>query len=134
MRRGLLLGATAALGVVGALNYEVGTLAPAFLVGESPAAAFAATAASGQQTVDGDAIATRFGNVQVQLVLNGSDISNINVLQYPTGRNQQWSSYSIPKLVSAALTAQSAEISTISGATYTSMGFISSLESALARK
>ena len=135
MKRGLILGATAVVGVVGAVQYPVGAWSPEFLVGAgSPDLSAARTATAGEQVITGDAVQTRFGTVQVAIVVSNGKLTDIQPLQWPDGRNLQYSSYSIPKLVTSALSAQSAEVSVISGATYTSEGFIQSLQSALAKR
>jgi len=88
------------------------------------------TTASTQVT--GDAVDTRFGTVQVQVTVEGGTIVDVTALQLPTGgRNSQESAYAEPILRSEALQAGSARIDTVSGATYTSMGYIQSLQSAL---
>ena len=88
------------------------------------------TTASTQVT--GDAVDTQFGTVQVQVTIEGGTIVDVTALQLPTGgRNSQESAYAEPILRSEALQAGSARIDTVSGATYTSMGYIQSLQSAL---
>ena len=88
------------------------------------------TSASTQVT--GDAVDTRFGTVQVQVTVEGGTIVDVTALQLPTGgRDSQVSAYAEPILRSEALQAGSASIDTVSGATYTSMGYIQSLQSAL---
>lgn len=131
MIRGAILGVTAIGCTVGALTYQAGAFTPEALVGPSAAASYASANAAKGHTVDGDVVATRFGNVQVQLVVSGTKIEGVNILQAPSGRNQSWSNYALPKLIAATLSAQSAEISSISGASYTSGGYIQSLQSAL---
>lgn len=93
-------------------------------------AAVASTSLS-TRTVTGSPISYQYGTVQVQLKLKGKKITAVNVLQAPSGRSQQFTDYSIPTLKSEVLKAQSAKIAMVSGATYTSMGFIQSLASAL---
>jgi uncharacterized protein with FMN-binding domain len=89
-----------------------------------------ATTASTQVT--GDAVDTRFGTVQVQVTVEGGTIVDVTALQLPSGgRDSQVSAYAEPILRSEALQAGSAGIDTVSGATYTSMGYIQSLQSAL---
>jgi uncharacterized protein with FMN-binding domain len=89
-----------------------------------------ATTASTQVT--GDAVDTRFGTVQVQVTVEGGTIVAVTALQLPSGgRDSQVSAYAEPILRSEALQAGSASIDTVSGATYTSMGYIQSLQSAL---
>jgi uncharacterized protein with FMN-binding domain len=86
---------------------------------------------TGQLT--GSAVATPFGYVQVQVTMQSGKITDVQALQMPGGdrHTQEISSYAAPHLRSEALQAQSAQIDTISGATYTSYGYIQSLQSAL---
>ena len=71
--------------------------------------------------------------MQVQLVLTGKQITKVNILQRTDDgqESNQIDSFAIPKLTSETLTAQSARIDAVSGATYTSQGYIQSLQSAL---
>ena len=84
-------------------------------------------------TVTGDTAQTRWGPVQVQLAVSGSTITNVTILQYPSsnGTDVQIANYALPKLIQETLDAQSASISMVSGATYTSNGYRESLQSAL---
>lgn len=86
---------------------------------------------SGQYT--GSAVQTPFGTVQVQVTMQNGTITEVQALQLPTGRGhtQQVSAYAGPQLRSEVLRAQSAQVDTISGATYTSEAYIQSLQSAL---
>ncbi|MEU9833446.1 FMN-binding protein [Streptosporangium sp. NPDC048047] len=92
-----------------------------------------AGAAAGDRTVAGDAADTRWGPVQVELVLSGGKMAGIKVLQAPMGNHRDIAinDEALPILNEAALSAQSADIDTVSGATYTSDGYIRSLQSAL---
>jgi uncharacterized protein with FMN-binding domain len=76
---------------------------------------------------------TQYGPMRVQLVLAGKKITAVNVLQHTdTGVTSiQIDSTALPKLTSEALTAQSARIDAVSGATYTSAGYIASLQNAV---
>jgi len=88
--------------------------------------------AAGATTVDGQVVSTRFGPVQVEVVVAGGQIKEIVALQLPTGRRSgQISNYSAPILREEALQAQSANIDIVSGATYTSDAYSRSLQSAL---
>ena len=89
--------------------------------------------ASTSGTYKGETVQTRWGPVQVQITVSNGKIADISTLQYPNGdrRSQMISSQVIPWLQQEALQAQSANISGIGGATYTSGGFINSLASAL---
>ncbi|MGB4778206.1 FMN-binding protein [Microbacterium sp.] len=82
---------------------------------------------------DGDAVQTRYGDVQVQITVSGGQITAVTVPVYPSGNNRdaQISSRAIPQLVSETLSAQSAQIDMVSGATYTSKGYAASLQSAI---
>ncbi|MGD0019914.1 MAG: FMN-binding protein [Candidatus Limnocylindrales bacterium] len=86
---------------------------------------------SGQLT--GQAVRIPFGTVQVQVTLQNGKITDVQPLQLPNDqrRTQQISQYAAPQLRSEVLAAQSAQVDTISGATYTSEGYLQSLQSAL---
>ncbi len=84
-------------------------------------------------TVTGDVVQTRFGPVQVQLRMAGSSIDSVQVLQYPNGnqKDAEISSRALPVLIQETIDQQSAAIDMVSGATYTSQGYLESLQSAL---
>ena len=85
---------------------------------------------SGQLT--GTAVDIGYGIVQVQVTMQNGAITDVQALQLPSGGHSgQVSSYAAPQLRSEALAAQSAQINTVSGATYTSQGYMQSLQSAL---
>jgi len=86
---------------------------------------------SGQVT--GQVAQTPFGNVQVQVTIQSGKITDVQALQLPSGGGHtgQVSAYAGPQLRSEVLAAQSANVNTISGATYTSIGYLQSLQSAL---
>jgi uncharacterized protein with FMN-binding domain len=99
-----------------------------------PATAPATTAGTtGAGTVTGTVAQTRWGPVQVQLALAGGKITGVTVLQYPdgNGRDQQINANALPTLTKETLQAQSAAIDMVSGATVTSEGYVTSLQSAL---
>jgi uncharacterized protein with FMN-binding domain len=97
----------------------------------SPSVSPPATAKS--STVNGQAADTRFGPVQVQLTVQNGRITKADAIDYPqgSGRDQEINSYAVPQLDDEVLQAQSATIDTVSGATYTSDGYITSLQSAI---
>lgn len=84
-------------------------------------------------TFTGDAAQTRYGAVQVQITVSGGKITDARTLQYPdsNGRDRQINGHAIPLLVSETVQGQSAHIQMISGATYTSSGYATSLQSAI---
>ena len=80
----------------------------------------------------GSIVSSRYGNTEVQVTISNGKITAVNALELPTGgRSGQISSYVEPILSSEALTAQSANIDIVSGATYTSEAYAQSLQSAL---
>jgi len=91
------------------------------------------TASSYTGQVTGQAIQIPFGVVQVQVTFQNGKITDVAALQLPADQRHsaEISSYAAPQLRSEVLQAQSAQIDTVSGATYTSMGYIQSLQSAL---
>lgn len=88
---------------------------------------------SAPSTVTGATVQTMYGPVQIQLVVKGSNISNVRVLQYPRSMayDIQLDNYALPILIRETVQQQSAHIDMVSGATYTSTGYIKSLQSAL---
>jgi uncharacterized protein with FMN-binding domain len=88
---------------------------------------------SSSTTVTGDVAQTEWGPVQVQLIVAGDSITNVSVLQYPSGngRDQEINDYALPILTQETIDAQSATIDMVSGATVTSGGYVQSLQSAL---
>ncbi|WP_326670194.1 FMN-binding protein [Streptomyces canus] len=91
------------------------------------------SAATGTKTVTGDTVQTHWGPVQVRITIKDGKLTEVTAVTYPTDnpRDQEINSYAIPRLRTEALQAQSAEIDTVSGATYTSDGYRQSLQSAL---
>ena len=101
----------------------------------APSSASAAPAVT-TKTVTGDSVDTAYGPVQVKVTFEGTKITAIDAVQYPTesGRDQEINAQAIPMLRQEALASQSAKIDSISGATYTSEGYIQSLQSAIDRR
>lgn len=82
--------------------------------------------------VNGRAVSTDYGDVQVQITVNGRRITAARAISYPTGgRDSEINDAAVPLLGQETLAAQSAQIDTVSGATYTSEGYRTSLQSAL---
>ena len=153
MKRGLLIG----VGTVGALGAVFAITPPQFgsssnsglaaLPGRAPSTPAAATPTKAAPaptkaaavpagitgTFDGDTSQTRWGPVQVQIVVKEGKIVDASALQSPNGdrRSTDISRQSIPFLVQETLAAQSDQISGVGGASYTSVGWFNSLQSAL---
>ena len=84
-------------------------------------------------TTDGNTIYTRYGPVQVQISVSKGQITNVTMLQEPQSNSYdlQIDRIVVPMLVRETINTQSANIQMISGATYTSTGYIQSLQSAI---
>ena len=84
-------------------------------------------------TVTGDAVATQYGDVQLKVTVAGGKITAITAVQLPGGdpKSSEISSYAEPLLTQSALSRQSADVDAVSGATYTSNGYRTALQSAL---
>ena len=99
----------------------------------APAQTTAAASSGITGTFDGDTSQTRWGPVQVRIVVKDGKIVAASALQSPNGdrRSADISRQAIPYLVQETLAAQSDQISGVGGASYTSNGWYSSLQSAL---
>jgi uncharacterized protein with FMN-binding domain len=84
-------------------------------------------------TYTGAVSTNRWGNVQVQLVVSGGSIGKVAMVQYPDseGKSVAINNSALPTLISETLTAQSASVDSVSGATYTSTSYKQSLQSAI---
>jgi uncharacterized protein with FMN-binding domain len=91
--------------------------------------------AAGGQTVLGDVAETQYGPVQVQLTMSDGRITAAAAVKAPDkdANSRKIAAGAVPKLNKAAVAAQSAQIDAVSGATYTSQGYIESLQSAIDR-
>lgn len=109
---------------------STGTASPAPSTA-APAAPAAPAASSGSFT--GSSVDTRWGAVQVQITVQDGKITQAQAVEYPqnNGRDQQINAYAVPTLNQEVVTAQSANIDAVSGATVTSGGYLQSLQSAI---
>ena len=87
------------------------------------------------RTVTGPVVSTRFGDVEVAVNVTGRRVTDVQAPELPFDRprSASISQYVAPVLRSEALAAQSAQIDTVSGATYTSDAYAQSLQAALAQ-
>lgn len=103
----------------------------------SPGSSSSGTSSSGKttgtKTYEGSTTQTRWGPVRVTITVTNRKITDVAVPVYPTGNNrdQEINSYALPILRQETISAQSASIDTVSGATVTSEGYIESLQAAL---
>ena len=93
----------------------------------------AAQAAAQSGTFTGAVVQTQFGNMQVSVTVANGAITEVTPLQLTNrgGRSVDISNQAAPILRSEVLAAQSAKVQNVSGATYTSEGYLRSLQSAL---
>lgn len=98
-----------------------------------PSATGAASSAPTPAVVNGPLVKTRYGPVQVQIRVTAGKIVDVTALRLPnTGqRDRRLSAHAAPILRREALAAQHADIDTVSGATYTSEGYRTSLQAAI---
>jgi len=91
------------------------------------------TAPQSTRTVDGPVVSNDYGDVQVRVTLQGSQLVDVQALQLPQDRSRsaRISNAAGPILRREALHAQSANIDLVSGATYTSESYAESLQGAL---
>lgn len=118
--------------VMGVVRSKSGALSAVPTPGQEnpPVNPGASSVPQGAFTFTGKTYQTPWGNAVASIsVLNGK-IVGVTMPQVP---NSPPSQYAEPYLVQQALTAGSANIQGVSGATYTSLAFKSSLESALAQ-
>jgi uncharacterized protein with FMN-binding domain len=101
--------------------------------GAFPQGSIARNLPAGETSVDGKVASTAYGPVQIQLIERSGKIVKVAVLVQPTNtlHDVQIGEFAFPKLISETLAAQTAKIDAVSGASYTSAGYIQSLQSAL---
>jgi len=110
---------------------DAGATASAAPTAAATTAAAVATAKSG--TFTGPAIFVNYGTVQVKITVTNGKITDAVAVQAPSGRNDRWTNMALPILKKQTLAAQSANIQGASGASYTSYGWYTSLQGALAQ-
>jgi uncharacterized protein with FMN-binding domain len=98
---------------------------------QAPAASATATAVSG--TFTGPSVNVNYGNVQVQITVVNGRITDAVAVKAPSGKNDRYTNMAVPTLKQQTLAAQSANIKGVSGASYTSYGWFTSLQGALAQ-
>lgn len=112
-----------------------GASAPTPTAGDdtSPSATPSPTTSSDTVTIVGSVAQTRYGAVQVSVTFTGSTITDVQTLQAPDRerRSLEISQESTPILAQEVVAAQSAQIDTVSGATYTTDGYRESVQAAI---
>ena len=92
-----------------------------------------ATAAAINGTFTGPSVFVNYGNVQVKITVVNGRITDAVAVKAPSGRNDRYTNMAVPILKAQTLKAQSANIQGASGASYTSYGWHTSLQGALAQ-
>jgi uncharacterized protein with FMN-binding domain len=90
----------------------------------------APTAVNG--TFTGPSVNVNYGNVQVKITVVNGRITDAVAIKAPTGKNDRYTNMAVPVLKEQTLKAQSANIQGVSGASYTSYGWFTSLQGAIA--
>lgn len=134
MRRAPIAIAATVAGLAAVLGYHPHSRPAANVTARAPAASTAAPARSTKaRKVAGTDAANQYGDVQVRVTAAGGHITEVTALRLPSsdGRSQQISTFAAPQLAQQAIDAQSANIDGVSGATYTSDSYKTSLQSAI---
>ncbi|WP_307794507.1 FMN-binding protein [Winogradskya humida] len=99
----------------------------------SPPASSSTPVAVEGKTFDGTLVTTRYGPIQVRISVANGKVTDVAAMTTPSGnpRTEQINAAAVPRLREMALSAQSAKIDTVSGATYSSKGYQQSLQAAL---
>ena len=137
--------ATAAPAVSTSGGTAAGTTAPSSAATSPAAAAPAAPAPAASTpaaptgsglkdgTFTGASADTPFGSVQVAITVSGGKITAVKALKLTDqgGRSVQISNYAAPILRQEVLASQSTSVNNVNGATYTTDGYLTSVQSAL---
>lgn len=129
MNRPALATAGTALFLLLLLGAKAATSASTPVLAGQSSVALAPTA---QGTVSGPVVNTRYGPVQVTVTVTNGRLTDVQPTRLPTGgKSGNIADYSAPILRREVLAAQGAGIHAVSGATYTSEGYVTSLQAAL---
>ena len=93
----------------------------------------AAAPAAINGTFTGPSVNVNYGNVQVQITVVNGLITDAKAVKAPSGKNDRYTNMAVPVLKQQTLAAQNANIKGVSGASYTSYGWFTSLQGALAQ-
>jgi uncharacterized protein with FMN-binding domain len=100
---------------------------------QSTAPPTSAPASSSTRSATGTDVQYRYGDIQIEVTASGSKITNVTTPRDDAtdGHSYQINSEAVPMLESQTMSAQSAQIDGVSGATYTTQAYEQSLQSAL---
>jgi len=136
MRRAPVVLAATAAGLAATLGFHPHSRTPTPVTTASASTSSSSSASSsstGSGAVTGDAVSTQYGDVQLKVTVSGGKITSVEAVELPSNepKSSEISSYAEPLLRQSALAKQSADIDAVSGATYTSDGYRTALQSAL---
>ena len=138
MKRAPFVIAGTAAGVAGVLSFHTqprvsAASRPKTFSSPTTTSAPAPRPATSTKTATGVDAPNQYGDVQVRVSVSGTKITGITNVALPSsdGRSQEISAAAGPELAQQALSAQSAQIDGVSGASYTSDSYRTSLQSAL---
>ena len=104
---------------------------------QSPTPAPSATQTTGGKAQSGTFVGApytmRYGTVQVKITINNGTITDAVAVTAPGGENQRYTDRAIPAMRQKTLAAQSSNITSVSGASYTAYAWYISLQSALSK-
>jgi uncharacterized protein with FMN-binding domain len=133
-----LFSTVAALVLLFSYRTSTSSAGPATTVAQAPIVPAPTSTGSGSgsgsgKTYTGSVAQTRWGPVQVTVTVTAGRITDVAVPTYPNGngRDQEINASALPILTSETLSAQSANIDGVSGATVTSDGYKESLQAAI---
>jgi len=133
MKRALLI----AGGTIGGLGAVLTITPPDFsdttLVATDTPAPSDTQSAAPPASFTGSVVTTRYGNVQVKITVENGKITDAQAVQVPSGSSDRYTQMSVPVLRERTIAAQSANIQAVSGASFTSYGWYTSLASAIAK-
>ena len=109
------------------------TSSPTASSGSSSASSGSSAGTYADGTYTGSTVAHRYGSVAVTVTIQGRQITSVteNVVSDGERKSNRINSRAVPTLRSEVVAANSASVSTVSGATYTSKAYLTSLQSAL---
>ena len=115
-------------------NTKPSATASAVAPADAPATQAPATSpAAINGTFTGASVNVNYGNVQVQITVVNGRITDAKAVKAPSGTNDRYTNMAVPVLKQQTLAAQSANIKGVSGASYTSYGWFTSLQGAMAQ-
>jgi uncharacterized protein with FMN-binding domain len=119
--------------VVGSVAASIAVLTVGWIVGRPADVLATPSAKLTDGTFSGTSETTQFGDVQVAITVSGGRITEVTALHLTDAeqRSVDISNQAAPILRSEVLKAQSASVAAVSGATYTTDAYLSSLQSAI---